>query len=167
MIKTSISRQSKNRLEIFKSQAYSIVIDKNSNVTILKWLSFTTSISFRESMQHAFRIVEEYNTPHLILNAKHFGAIVPNDQEWSSDLLLEKVKELSLKVLCIISPTDIFGQVSIKMMVQNAMKKRLDYNDLKFNYNFKKTNAAVNWIKLLDLSQKSKATFATAQTVQM
>lgn len=131
-----------------------ISFNEERQFALLTWLKHATGGSYKKIMnltlEHLKRV--EYNT--LIIDGSKFGALIAEDQDWTIENFIPNLISIDIKTLCIITPKDIFGEVSIKMIIQSVLDDPNLKDKIKLNYKFDSVTAASNWLKLMNLTKK-------------
>jgi len=86
----------------------------------LKWKGFATSDQYRESLNFALEVVKEHQVENWLGNLKLMEIILPNDEDWATEIWYPLIAETSLKKMAIVTSLDFLNNATVKRMVRST-----------------------------------------------
>lgn len=106
----------------------------------MDWNGTFNSAQFREAVKDCMDIVATYKLRYWLANSSKIDLIQPEDQTWTSKVLLPGLSEMGVKKVAIIIPENLYNHMAIAaIMVHGKEDTTFD-----FQY-FVKKEEAINW----------------------
>jgi len=99
-------------------------IDYNADVQCVQitWKGYASSKDFRNPLNAGLDILKENQAERWMANTKNLGVISPEDQDWTSNNWFPRAIEAGSKKMALIKPSDVFSQISIEDIMEEARK---------------------------------------------
>lgn len=91
---------------------------------MVRWNGFANSQSLRFLLNKGLELYQHYvrQYPGLgwVTDARHFGAMLPADQQWAVTDWNHRAYAAGIRRLVFLTPENIFGQIAIQQYAQNT-----------------------------------------------
>jgi len=127
--------------ELFESEFANLVFHLSDSVMEINWKGFIDYDSYRNILHETLNAVVERDIKKIIFNATELEALTDENREWTYNHWFAKAKENDIDTFAFIMPKDIFGEVSLKMISEEVVKRY----KVKKKF-FKTPQEALTWI---------------------
>lgn len=97
-----------------------IEVSEKDSVIIMTWQGTFTSGQYREAVEFCWQLVENNKLKYWLANTKHIDEIKPNDQQWTSAMLMPRLSAFGVKKVAIVIPESVYNHFAISNVMALA-----------------------------------------------
>jgi hypothetical protein len=128
-------------MENFSAPYLNIYWIEDMRAVLMEWKKYAAGKDFRKGLDTGLELISRKNSSKWLADLREMQVVNQDDQLWSNKDWFPRAIKAGIRQMAIIVPTDVFGNMSVNRIMENAADIGLT------THYFDSVEEAIDWLK--------------------